>query len=177
MDGAFNYDSWIAGLRAGRTFVSNGPLIDFTVNGQGPGSTVNPRGRVKVAASAVSRIPFDRLEIVQDGQVVADQVSIRGREARLEREIEVEEGGWIAARVSGAAKTYAGFPVFAHTSPVYLRIEGTPFRRAGSIGGFIDEIDRSARIIRKNFKFESDAQKALAVGKFDDGRRAFGRLL
>ena len=32
--------TWFAGLDAGRTFVSNGPALDFTVNGQLPGSEI-----------------------------------------------------------------------------------------------------------------------------------------
>src|SRR5262249_41659875 len=153
---------WIAGIRAGRTMVSNGPLLELTVNGHGPGATVQTEaGRVKVIATVISRIPFERVEIIQNGHIVADQASVRGREVRLEREIEVEEGGWIAARVTGGAKTYAGYTAFAHTSPVYLRVPGTGFRRAEAIGAFIDEIGRSMREIRKGFKFESDAQRAL----------------
>ena len=178
VEGPFNYDTWIAGLRAGRTFVSNGPLLKFTVDGKGPGTVVAPgQSRVLVKASALSRIPFERLEIVLDGRVVAEQLAVAGREAKLEREIEVEQGGWLAARVSGSAKTYAGFPVFAHSSPVYLRLDGTPFRRAEAIGGCIDEIDRSMRLIRKTYRFDNDAQRAMAVGKFNEGRTAFGRLL
>ena len=178
IEGPFTYDSWIAGIHAGRTMVSNGPLLELTVNGQGPGATIQTEaGRVKVVATVISRIPFERVEIVQDGRVVADQASIRGREARLEREIELEEGGWIAARVTGGAKTYAGFTAFAHTSPVYLRVPDTTFRRAEAIGAFMDEIGRSTRAIRKGFKFESDAQRALAVGRFEEGRQAFAKLL
>lgn len=177
VEGAFTYDTWIHGLRAGRTFVSNGPLIDLTVDGKGPGATVQPGRRVRITASVVSRIPFDRIEIIHDGHIVADQPSIQGREVKLEREIGVEQGGWIAARVMGTAKTYAGFPVFAHTSPVYLRIDGAPHRRAEAIGGFLDEIDASMRTIRKSFRFTGDAQRALAVGKFEEGRKAFARLL
>ena len=177
VEGAFNYDNWIAGLRAGRTFVSNGPLLEFTVNGQGPGAQVTPSGKLLVKASAISRVPFERIEIVVDGRVVADQLSPDGREANLEREIEIDEGGWMAARISGRAVTYAGFPVFAHTSPVYLRVPNTPFRRAESLGACIDEIDRSMRTIRKSFRFSSDAQRALAIGKFEEGRAAFARLL
>lgn len=177
VEGGFTYDTWIAGLRAGRTFISNGPLLEFTVDGKGPGSTVTPKGRIKVAASALSRIPFERVEIIQDGRIVADQPAVRGREVRLERELEVEEGGWIAARITGTEKTYAGYPVFAHSSPVYLRVDGTPFRRAESIGASIDEADRSIRAVRQSYRFDSDAQRALAVGKFSEGRAAFGRLL
>ncbi len=177
VDGAFSYDAWIAGLRAGRTFVSNGPLLEFTVDGHGPGATVAPKGRIKVSASVLSRLPFERLEIIQDGHIVADQPALHGREARLERELEIEQGGWIAARVTGTAKTYAGYPVFAHTSPVYLRLDGTPFRRAESIGASIDEIDRSTRAVRQSYRFDNDAQRALAIGKFNEGRTAFLRLL
>jgi hypothetical protein len=178
VDGAFNYDTWIAGLRAGRTVVSNGPLLEFTAGNTGPGGTVNvTNGRIRVVASAVSRIPFERIEIVQNGRVVADQPSVAGREVRLERDLPVDEGGWIAARVTGGSKTYAGYDAFAHTSPVYLRVAGTSFRRTESVGRFMDEIERSKRVISKSFKFTGDAQRALAIGRFEEGRRAFGRLL
>jgi len=60
---------------------------------------------------------------------------------------------------------------------VYVRVPGTGFRKAAAIGGFMDEIARSQRLIRKTFKFSSDQDRALALGRFEDGRRAFGKLL
>ena len=177
VDGPFNYDSWLAGLRAGRTFVSNGPLLEFTVNGQRPGSTLEASGPVSVRARAISRLPFDRLEIVRDGRVVAEQSAADQREAALERELAVDRGGWIAARVASRAKTHAGYGVFAHTSPVYLRVQGTPSRRAEAAGAFIDEIETAMRDIRKNFRFSSDADRAIALGRFEDGRNVYAKLL
>ncbi len=178
VEGNFTYDSWIAGLRAGRTFVTNGPMLRLAVDGKGPGSTVTTgKGVVQVRAEGISRIPFDRVEILVDGEIVADQLAVGGRSVKLEREIRVEEGGWIAARLSGAEKTYAGYPVFAHTSPIYLRVPGTGFRKAQAVGAFMDEIERSKRMIRKTFRFESDRQRALAVGKFEEGRLAYAKLL
>jgi len=174
--GDFTYESWISGLRAGRTFVSNGPLIEFTVNGQGPGSTLQVNEPLKVRASALSRVPFERLEIVHDGEVIAQQTAVSQRHASIEQEVLVERGGWIAARVSGNTKTYAGFRVYAHSSPVYLRVAGTPFRRASAAGAFIDEIEDSKRFIRKSYKFASQADLALALGRFDAGRDSFIRL-
>ena len=177
VEGAFSYDTWIAGLRAGRTFVSNGPLVEMTVDGKGPGATIESAGPVRVAVRASSRIPFERVEIVYNGEVAADQAAVGGRRAALEREIALGEGGWIAARIAGGSQTYAGYASFAHTSPVYVRVPGTGYRRAGAIGAWMDEIERSARLIRKSFRFASDAQRALATGRFEDGRRALGRLL
>jgi hypothetical protein len=176
VNGAFTYDSWIEGLRAGRTFISNGPLMELTVNGQPPGSVVNTEDRVHVRARAISRLPFERLQIVQDGELVAEQSAVNEREATLERDLPVSRGGWIAARVSGGKKTHAGFTVFAHTTPVYVRVSGTPFRRAEAAGAFIDEIEGSVRSMRKLYRFASDADRAVAVGRFEAGRNVFGRL-
>lgn len=177
-EGPFTYDSWIAGLRAGRTFVSNGPLIELTVDGQGPGAKVAvPSGRARVAASLLSRIPVERIEIVVNGEIVADQPAAGGREVRLERDIEITESGWIAARTSGGPKTFAGFHPFAHTGPVYVRVPGTSHRRAEAIGSLMDELSRSMRTIAKSFRFRNDAERALAVGKFEQARRAYGNLL
>ena len=177
VEGPFQYDSWIQGLRAGRTFVSNGPLLELTVNGKGPGALVQASEPLQVKAKAISRLPFDRLEIVHDGAVVAEQSAVHRREATLEREIPIERGGWIAARVASDARTHAGGTVFAHTSPVYCRVAGTPFRRAESLGAFVDEVDASMRFIRKNFRFANEADQAVAVGRFDQARGVFARLV
>ncbi len=100
VEGAFTYDSWLAGLRAGRTFVSNGPLLEFHVNGKGPGSSITASEMVQVHAKATSRLPFDRLQIIQDGEVVAEQTARDGRVAMPSTEIPVTRSGWIAARVA-----------------------------------------------------------------------------
>jgi hypothetical protein len=176
VDGAFTYDSWIAGLRAGRTFISNGPLLDLTVNGNPPGASLDVSGRVHVKARALSRLPFDRLQIVQDGIVVAEQGAVDRREANLEREIQVEQGGWIAARIESSAKTHAMFGVFAHTSPVYYRVPETRWRRAEAAGSLVDEIEQSVRWIRKSYKFASQADQALVIGRFEAARQIYAKL-
>src|SRR5262245_44666369 len=177
VEGEFTYDSWIAGLRAGRTFISNGPLVEFTVDDKGPGSVIQASERLRVRARAISRLPFDRLQIIQDGLVVAEQAAVNRREASLEREIPVERGGWIAARIESSAKTHALTGVFAHTSPVYYRLQDAPFRRAEAAGAFIDEIEESVRYIRKSYKFASEADKAVALGRFGAARKVYGKLM
>lgn len=177
VEGEFTYESWISGMRAGRTFVSNGPLLEFQVNGRGPGATVNTTGALRISASAISRLPFGRIEIVYNGEVVAEQSALKDNtEAKLEREIHVDSGGWIAARISSSSKTHAGFTVFAHTSPVYVRVDGTPHRRAEAAGAFVDEIETSMRLVRKNYAFANDADRALAIGQFEAGRAVFAKI-
>jgi len=176
VEGKFTYDSWIGGLRAGRTFVSNGPLLEFRVNGRGPGATLRAAGPLKVVARALSRVPFERLEIVQDGAVVAAQAAVGQREARLEREITVESSGWIAARVAGSTLTRTGFTVFAHTGPVYITAARPAARRGEAAAGVLAQIDRSVEFIRKNYRFASQAEQALALGRFAEGRECYAKV-
>jgi hypothetical protein len=176
-EGVFTYDSWIEGLRAGRTFVSNGPLLELTVNEKGPGHSFETSGMLRISARAVSRVPFERLEVVCNGVVVAEQSAIDQREAKLEREIVTQQSGWVAARVSGATKTRAEYGVFAHTSPVYYKIPGISSRQAGAAGEFVDQIEASMRFVRKNYRFTSQADKALAIGRFEQGRRFYANLV
>ena len=41
LEGDFTYQGWIDALKAGRTFISNSPILSFTVNGRDPGATLN----------------------------------------------------------------------------------------------------------------------------------------
>lgn len=67
---------WFDGLRDGRTFVTNGPLLELTVEGAGMGSEILnvPRGGLSVRASA--RLspdlgPLERLDLIVQGEVAA----------------------------------------------------------------------------------------------------------
>ncbi|PYV19632.1 MAG: hypothetical protein DMG07_01465 [Acidobacteria bacterium] len=177
VDGAFSYDAWLAGLRAGRTFITNGPLLELRCNGAGPGATLEAAGPLRIEARALSRVPFERLELVANGEVVAEQPAPRGREARIEHEIELRRSGWLAARVSGATRTWAGYAVFAHTSPVYVTVPGTPARSARAAASLIDDIEESVRFIRKRYRFASDADRALSLGRFEEGRQKLARIV
>ena len=134
-----DYDDWAAAVRGGRTFASSGPLIDFTVEGQPVGSTISlPEGggTVEVHAFAQSVWPMGKIEIVQNGRVVASEgIGGEGKMPsphagetpashtyRLEvtAKVRVERTGWLAARCKGPDK-HPAEPTAAHTSPIYLR--------------------------------------------------------
>ena len=136
VEGNFTYDSWIAGLRAGRTFISNGPLLEFTVDGRAGRLASTGFRRLRVKAQAISRLPFDRLQIIRDGVVVAEQAAVNRSEANLEREIPVEQGGWIAARMRAQPRdTRRHRGLRAHQPgllSVRIRRSAAPRRRAVS---------------------------------------------
>ncbi len=73
-DEEFTYDNWCRALRRGNTFLSGGPVIRLSVDGQPPGSTIRVptgQGTVEVEAWARSILPIHTLQLVQQGEVVA----------------------------------------------------------------------------------------------------------
>jgi hypothetical protein len=133
-DEPFNYDNWCKYLRAGRTFLSAGPLLRLRVDGHAEGSTVKLPGNggtVAVEAAAVSVLPFHCLEIVMNGQVVARTETAQGtRRLELRERIKVERHAWLAARCAGPNYSILKHHdcwnrgIMAHTSPVYLAVGG-----------------------------------------------------
>jgi hypothetical protein len=134
-DEEFTYESWCRNLRAGRTFHSGGPIIDFTVDGHQVGDTVSLPGNggmVEVEAHVESILPVHCLEIVQQGRVVAATEEPSGaRRLRLRTTLPVTGHTWLAARAGGPGYTNAvrhhdvwQRGIMAHTSPVYLAVGG-----------------------------------------------------
>ncbi len=151
----FNYDNWCRAVKAGRTFLSGGPMIGMTVEGSEVGDTIDlpGPGTVEVHAWAESIFPINRLEIVQEGRVVASTESKEPtRRLELKEKVKVDGHTWLAARCGGpnyytegnfnssqeswdrpeaatAAILNTHFDswrrgIFAHTSPVYVACKG-----------------------------------------------------
>lgn len=120
------YAAWAAGVRTGRVVVSNGPLLDLTVDGSAPGAVIKWSGGQKpVEGEAVARYhrPLEKLEIMVNGKTVASIAGEGRHEVRLPFRLHLEESSWIAARATSASQE--GEPeIQAHTNPVYLLREG-----------------------------------------------------
>ena len=102
-------DAWFEAVGQGRTFVTNGPMLELEVGEAMPGEElpVKKGQKVRVRARAwghPGRSRPSRLEIVRHGQVIRDiQPSHPAeQELRLSFELEGENGYWIAARAEGA---------------------------------------------------------------------------
>jgi len=135
-DQPFDYDRWCAAVRAGRTFLSSGPLIQFTINGAMIGDTLRLPGNggtVEVEAVAESIFPIHTLQIVQAGQVVAQVEHPAGaKRLQLKEKIKVDRHSWLAARCGGKGyfdvahhhvnSADVGRGIFAHTSPIYVAV-------------------------------------------------------
>jgi hypothetical protein len=134
-DQEFTYDTWCANLRAGRTFLSGGPLISLTVDGRGIGDTLELPGNggtVEVEATVESIFPVHVLEIVQQGRVVASTADSKGtKRLAVKTRLPITGHTWLAARAGGPGYNQPVLHhdcwsrgIMAHTSPVYVSTGG-----------------------------------------------------
>ena len=96
------YDAWVEGVRRGAVVVSNGPLLDLVIEGQGPGAIIDLTAeskRIAGEARAVSHRPLETLEVVANGQVV-QSIGGDGRRTELRLSFTLPTTGsvWVAAR-------------------------------------------------------------------------------
>jgi hypothetical protein len=129
----FDTHAWLAGIAAGRTFATNGPLITgFEVDGAMPGETLyfsSPGKSLSGSVAVTSAFPLDRVEIIKNGEV-ATSFAIGGSESSIDTTFSIwtDESCWLAARVYGANDEWypVGDSLFAHTSPLYIHRFGMP---------------------------------------------------
>lgn len=133
-DEEFTYENWCRNVAKGRTILSGGPIIHFTVDGQEAGDTIelSGPGTVEVSAWAESVVPMSRLEIIQEGKVVAStEVDTPTRKLTIQDRIKIDSNSWLAAR-AGGPEYFEGYKyydvwergIFSHTSPIYVSVGG-----------------------------------------------------
>ncbi len=184
-NGPLTYDSWIEGIRAGRTFISTYPLLEFSVNDKEAGDTIAlapGKAKLRVKARARSLEPYEKLEIVVNGKVCR-QVAPSGDhfDASIDETIEVERGGWIAARAHGPkmlpyGATWWKMPVFAHTSPIYLDMPGRPAPAAESADLLLDQLGYFERFVESQANFPTPENRREALRYVAQAKAVYSRL-
>ena len=125
VEGELTARAWYDALERGSAFVTNGPMLTFGINGQEMGSTVSVgRGDV-LTVEATARVNpdidvLDRLELVAHGDIVAT-VTTPDSEGTLtlHHRLTAGAGVWLAVRAYGKAQA------IAHSSPVYVEVDGS----------------------------------------------------
>ena len=120
--GQLNWPAYMAALREGRTFVTNGPFPDFRLAGAGPGGVV-AAGSASWTLDLSSASGVERVEVLVNGEVAWQSGGLDGPGfLRYEGTLDLPEGGWVAVRAVGGNTEWpsmASYP-FAHTAPIWI---------------------------------------------------------
>jgi hypothetical protein len=180
IDGPFSYQAWIESLKAGRTFVTNGPMFaEFSVAGRPIGETVRAEAqtRLRIRGRAVSQYPLVRLEAMYNGAVVATATPAgAGLEVALDQDIPVDSGGWIALRVLGPPHPdQPTGSVFAHTSAIYIEMPDRPAPARNDSEYFLAWIDRLETDVSQRDRIPARL-KAHVASQLSSARNIYKRI-
>ncbi len=175
--GELTSEAWLSQLRAGRSFITNGPLLEFTVDGHAVGDTLNlsePQ-ELNVTARAISRNDFKKLEIIRNGEVIGSAATRRidgHYSAEWKSTVLVDEPSWLATRTSpDAPKNEFDNPIYSHTSPVYADFNNRqPFQHETALE-LIGEIEEALQQIRVQAVFANDSELDRVMDVFHEGIR------
>jgi hypothetical protein len=179
----FSYKNWIEAVRAGRTFVTNSPLLTFTVNGQDPGSTItlDRAGQmVRVRAEARSAVPMDYLEIIRDGECVARKAAAGSLpSAVIETELEIPRSGWLAARCGGTHELFTSDvrqTVSAHTSPIYVHVAGQmPRPTEADVAPILRLLEASLQWVQSDARFQKEKNREALAAIFQSAANVLAK--
>jgi hypothetical protein len=149
------YAAWVEAVRKMRTVATTGTFLKLLVNGQGPGSVLDMQGAnsIPVLRIQVEADEPGELELVVNHRVHADA------ERSLEREMTLNEGGWIAARWRSRQGD-----LFAHTSPIYVPCASGPWRPARSrLNRLLDRLQTAQRWVGQSVWGTQHAQEVEQV--------------
>jgi hypothetical protein len=178
--GGFTYAGWIENLKKGRSFVTNGPMLDLTVDGKGLGESIalSGPGRVRVKASARAQYPLAKVELIYNGQVAASLPLAKDMlSAILDQEIDVKTTGWLALRATGPS--HADSPVgavYAHTAPIYVDIANSKLRSRDDALFFLSWIDDLAVLLRTRDRIPDAELKRHVDNQLDAARSVYARI-
>lgn len=187
--------NWLKGLSAGRSFITNGPLLSLKVNDQNIGDTVSLSGsspQVHISASAMARRDFGRLEVILDGQVIRSvSCEAQGSHwvARIDEKVPVSRSGWIAVRTPSpsvpdhpvhqtpTAMNEYGREMFSHTSPVYVEIDGKRHFDTEAASDLLREMMRNRDLIESECQFADGHERAHVLEVHDEGIAAIQKQM
>jgi dipeptidyl aminopeptidase/acylaminoacyl peptidase len=162
--GPLKIQPWLAAIKAGRTFATNGPLLRFSLGGQPIGGELRLKDKQQARFSAElhSIVPLDHLQIVCNGKVTQElAMNSEHTSARVEGTIPLDTSGWCVLR---AFSDHAEYPIldlypYATTSPVYVTVAGAPVRSPADAAYFVAWVDRLIAAARTNTSWNTEAEK------------------
>ena len=177
---------WLAAIKAGDTFATNGPRLRFTLGGQPIGGDVKlerrPPGNtldVHFSAQLSSIVPIDHLQIVCNGRVARElTLDADLTSAQVDGSIPIATSGWCVLRTFSDKAEYPILDIYpyATTSPIYIDIAGAPLHSPADAAYFVAWMDRLIAAAQSNTSWNTDAEKHHVLTMFEEARKKYDAL-
>jgi len=180
-NGALNSGTWLEALRHGRSFATNGPLLDFALEENLTGGTLQLERARRVAFKARLRsiVPLDHAQIVCNGAVVRElPLGAARNSAEVSGKIPLDTSGWCVLRAFTAEAKYPVLDnfVYATTSPVYVTVRGAAPRSPADARFFAAWIEHLSDSTARYPDWNSPQERERVLGKLAEAKAVFERL-
>ena len=176
-------EEFLGKVKAGKGFVTNGPMIGFTLGDSKPGDSLSLGGKKKSVlykAWVRSNVPIEKIEVVYNGNVVASHGGPEPvTQLDVSEHIVLRENGWVLLRVYNAGPHPDVFDVYpyASTNPVFIH-QGKPSSTAHSSAvWFIRWIDRVEKMTKETPNFRNEGERALVLKDMAAARAYFQKYI
>jgi TolB protein len=170
---------WMAALKAGHSFATNGPLLGFTLGGAGIGDELKFDGaqqRINFSVRLRSVVAVDHLDLVCNGRVVRSFVTRQAVDhGEFSGSIALDDSGWCVARASTDAGRYPVLDtyVYATTSPIYVIVAGRKPRSPDDARYFAAWIDRMTETTSAYPDWNNAAEKHSVLERLAQAKAVF----
>ena len=183
LDGPLSEAGYLNAIRAGRTFATNGPILTLTANGQDSGAEIEYSMSsdepiwIKAELRSIQRI--DSLELLYNGKVIKrvnldDEAPSPVLRESAALGLKPLRSGWVVARAT--FRSPDGHLRQAHTSPVYVTVDGKPTASKADAEYMIRWIDRLLEVSSKPGRYKSDEQRMQTQAIFEEARHIYGNI-
>jgi len=192
MPEGLSWEGWVSAIRRGEMFVTNGPLLSLSVNGERIGSSVQlPEGggTVRVSGSVHAFAPIEAPQLLIGGRAIALQAEMEAAEETYEdslylrvtfsRDIRVTRSDWITLQAFSNEAYHPIDDIFLQstTNPVWVLVGEDPVRSSESAEYFIHWIDRLTAMAEVHPGWRTEAEKEHVLGEFQEARQVYVTLL
>jgi TolB protein len=181
--GKLDVDPWLANLKRGRTFATNGPLLGFTVENQPIGGNVKLAAgthKVKFKAWLRSMVPVDHLQVICNGEV-SRELQLEGNHdaADVDGTLLVSGSGWCLLRAFSEQAKYPILDIYpyATTSPIYLSVDGSMPKAHDDAAYFVAWVDQLIAAAQTNQDWNTDREKSVVLEHMSQARKVYEQLL
>jgi TolB protein len=179
--GPLKIEPWLAAIKAGRTFATNGPLLHFSLGGQLIGGEVRlgKKQEVPFSVQMSSIVPVEHLQIVCNGKVARDLAIDNDRTgAHADGSIPLDASGWCVLR---AFSDKAEYPIldlypYATTSPVYVSVAGAPLHSPSDAAYFVTWVDRLIAAAASNTSWNTEIEKGSVLSMLKEARAKYAKM-
>jgi len=175
----FSWDAWRRAVLAGRSFVTNGPILLVEANGRGPGAVFRGRdvATIDLDVRVGSNDPLEAVEVIRDG-VVVERLEARQEGDWLgPRDLVFRKSGWFLVRaIAALPHTFR----FASSAPFWVEVgdERTTIHKA-DVEFFLRWIDARIAVLEADEKghlARVGAEKESVLAPHRRARRVFQGL-